>query len=223
MSKIVLVVAAHSDDEVLGCAGTIARHVDNGDTVHLLFMTDGVGARDSGSDHVVERRLMSQMAAETLGVESVTYCNFPDNQMDTIPLIEVVQSIEKEINQLMPEIIYTHHIGDLNVDHQLTHKAVITACRPQPDFCVKEIYAFEVLSSTEWSAPYVCDGFNPNMYVDITEFYEKKVQALHAYEQEMREYPHSRSVKGVAALCQYRGISVGVEMAEAFQIVRIIL
>ena len=185
-------------------------------------MTDGVGARGSGGDHVVERRLMSQMAAETLGVESVTYCNFPDNQMDTIPLIEVVQSIEKEINRLVPEIIYTHHIGDLNVDHQLTHKAVITACRPQPDFCVKEIYSFETPSATHWQSLSMGSAFNPNHFVDVDLFMNKKMKLLQCYDKEMRDYPHARSYKAIEILANFRGGMVGIMSAEAFCVERLI-
>jgi len=172
-SSIVLVVAAHPDDEVFGCGGTIAKHIALGDKVHVVFMTNGVGSRNASFKEAQERRKASQDVANILGISSTQQFEFPDNKMDTIALLDVVQSIEKVIDKLQPKIIYTHHAGDLNIDHQLTHKAVMTACRPQPGFCVKEIYAFEVLSSTEWQTP----GYMPfliNKYVDITNYIDLK-------------------------------------------------
>ena len=145
--------------------------------------------------------------------------DFPDNRMDRVALLDVTQAIEKKINELQPDIIYTHHIGDLNIDHQITHKAVMTACRPQPDFCVKEIYSFEVLSSTEWQTPGL-SPFEPNVYVDITDFIETKKQVLMAYIDEMRLPPHSRSIENALRLNKYRGNVIGKQYAEAFVLTR---
>jgi N-acetylglucosamine malate deacetylase 1 len=220
--KTILVIAAHPDDEALGCSGTIAKHIEQGDSVHLLFMTDGVASRIGSNNNNAEERLTTAKdAAQILRVSSFTNLNFPDNQMDSIPLLGIVNEVENKISELQPEIIYTHHIGDLNVDHQITHKAVVTACRPQPDFCVKEIYAFEVLSSTEWSAPGV-EPFSPNVYIDITDYIDIKKQVLEVYSEEMRQPPHSRSIDNALRLNALRGNSVGVDYAEAFMILRVI-
>jgi LmbE family N-acetylglucosaminyl deacetylase len=132
------------------------------------------------------------------------------------------QSIEKIIAELKPDVIYTYHIGDLNIDHQITHKAVMTACRPQPNFCVKEIYAFEVLSSTEWQTQ-ISEYFVPNVFVDITDFLSIKIQAFKSYQSEIREVPHSRSQEHLELLAKHRGYSVGVKAAEAFMLVRSII
>ena len=218
MSKTILVISAHSDDEVLGCGGVIARHVAEGDNVHLLFMTDGVASRLESGDGK-NRLTYAQDVSKILKVDSFTNLNFPDNQMDSIPLLGIVKEVENKITELQPEIIYTHHIGDLNIDHQITHKAVITACRPQPDFCVKEIYAFEVLSSTEWQTPGV-ESFNPNVFVDITDYIDIKKQVLEVYSEEMRQPPHSRSIDNALRLNALRGNSVGVDYAEAFELIR---
>ena len=218
MNKTILVIAAHSDDEALGCSGVIARHVAEGDNVHLLFMTDGVASR-SGSGDGDNRLTSAHSASKILRVTSFTNLNFPDNQMDSIPLLGIVKEVENKISELQPEIIYTHHIGDLNVDHQITHKAVVTACRPQPSFCVEEIYAFEVLSSTEWSAPGV-EPFSPNVYIDITDYIDIKKQVLEVYSEEMRQPPHSRSIDNALRLNALRGNSVGMEYAEAFELIR---
>jgi len=220
MSKKVLVVVAHADDEALGCSGTIAKHIANGDSVHLLFMTDGVTAR-SGSKDVDSRLTAAKDAAKILKVNSLTNLDFPDNKMESIPLLDVVKEIESKIEEIQPEIIYTHHIGDLNVDHQIAHKATVTACRPQPDFCVKEIYAFEVLSSTEWHTPGVLP-FSPNVFIDITDYINIKKQVLEVYSKEMHQPPHSRNIDNALRLNALRGNSVGVDYAEAFNLIRMI-
>lgn len=219
MTKKVLVVAAHTDDEALGCAGTISKHVAQGDEVHLLFMTDGVGSRAAKVNDKGERLSAAQTAAKILNVKSFTNLNFPDNRMDSVPLLDVVKGIENNITEIQPEVIYTNHIGDLNIDHQVTHKAVMTACRPQPGFCVKEIYAFEVLSSTEWQTPGLMP-FTPNVFVDITDYIDTKKQTLEAYVEEMRQSPHSRSIENAIRLCAIRGNAVGLGYAEAFQMIR---
>jgi LmbE family N-acetylglucosaminyl deacetylase len=222
-NNTILVVAAHSDDETFGCSGTIAKHALLGDKVHILFMTDGVGSRDTDLKKSIEKRLKSaKKAVKILGIVSMQNLDFPDNAMDSVPLLSVVQAIEKKVFDIRPNIIYTHHFGDLNIDHQLTHTAVMTACRPQPDFSVKEIYSFEVLSSTEWQSPGIEKAFIPNYYVDITNTIKLKFLALNSYHEELRDYPHSRSLEAVEALAKYRGASVGVSAAEAFKVERII-
>jgi len=215
MDKTVLVVAAHSDDEALGCAGSMAKHVASGDNVHVLFMTDGVGSRYAEADGVVQRQSTSQTAAEDLQLLSIQNLDFPDNKMDAVPLLDITQAIEKVVSEIQPDIIYTHHIGDLNIDHQITHKAVMTACRPQPKFCVNEIYAFEVLSSTEWQTV-GWSPFIPNVFVDISGYIETKRAVLKIYCDEMREEPHSRSIDNAINLAKVRGSSVGLKYAEAF-------
>ena len=219
MSKTILVIAAHSDDEAIGCSGTMAKHIASGDEVHVLFMTDGVGARNDGLAKSEKRKNSALKAMKIFNVTSMQNLDFPDNRMDTVALLDVTQAIEKKINELQPYIIYTHHIGDLNIDHQITHKAVMTACRPQPDFCVKEIYSFEVLSSTEWQTPGL-SPFEPNVYVDITDFIETKKQVLMAYTDEMRLPPHSRSIENALRLNKYRGNVIGKQYAEAFVLTR---
>ncbi|WP_439437659.1 PIG-L deacetylase family protein [Salinivibrio costicola] len=219
-NRKILVVAAHSDDEALGCGGTIAKHVDNGDDVFVAFMTNGVAARgsDDGSD---DRHVASKSALSILGVKKAFRFDFPDNQMDTIPLLSVTKEVEKVISELSPDIIYTHFSGDLNVDHQITHKAVMTACRPQPWCSVKEIYCFEVLSATEWNSKSL-GTFLPQKIVDITNQWDRKTSALECYAQEMRAAPHSRSYEAVEALAVLRGQTHGVPRAESFYVERIV-
>jgi LmbE family N-acetylglucosaminyl deacetylase len=228
MTNTILVIAAHPDDEVLGCGGAIARHTALGDQVHVLFMADGETSRiapDADADAVMvdvsenKRREAAQGALNALGVSERIFLDWPDNRLDTIPLLDLVQSIEPVIARLRPDIIYTHFDGDLNVDHQQTARAVFTACRPQPEFSVTQIICFEVLSSTEWN-PAQC--FMPNYWVDVSEYLPIKEKALAFYDQEMRAYPHTRSYQNVRQLAGVRGATIGVEYAEAFMIARMI-
>lgn len=220
--KNVLVIAAHPDDEALGCGGTIAKHISQGDEVHMIFMSDGVNSRSNVSEkNLKSRKEISKIALTKLGITSSQYLDFPDNKMDSIPLLDIVQKLEPIIKQLKPSIIYTHNHSDLNIDHQLTNSAVMTACRPLPNSSVREIYGFEILSSTEWSNDQKT-SFNPKFFVDITHYMPKKLSVLNEYNAEMRAPPHSRSIKHIEALAQHRGYSVGVDMAEAFEVYRII-
>lgn len=211
----VLVVAAHPDDEALGCGATIAKHTQNGDEVQIVFLSDGFSSRKNGE----KRNNLAIQSSKVLSCKKPIFLNLPDNRLDTIPFLEIVQKIEGVISDFQPRIVYTHHIGDLNIDHQIANKSVMTACRPQPGFCVKEIYAFEVLSSTEWQVPGV-DVFTPNVFIDIENYIEVKNKILNIYTQEMRPPPHSRSIDNAVRLTQYRGACVGLNFAEAFVLIR---
>jgi len=222
MGKSVLVVAAHADDEVLGCGGTLAKHVAAGDDVFAVFLTNGVGSRpESLGSAEIHRRQAAHKVGAILGLTEIVQYDFPDNKLDSVPLLEIVQRLESLLDRLQPAIIYTHHAGDLNIDHRIAFQAVLTACRPLPGVSVQEIYSFEVLSSTEWAGP---DGpvFVPNVFVDIGEQLEIKRLALEAYDLEMRPAPHSRSVRHSMLLAEHRGYSVGVSAAEVFQAIRLI-
>lgn len=221
MNKV-LVVAAHADDESLGCAGTLARHIAVGDQVTVMFMTDGVSSRIANTPSASnERNLAADNALKILGIDDVRQEAFPDNQLDSVVLLEIVKTIENVIKDVEPNIVYTHFAHDLNVDHQITHRAVLTACRPQVGSSVKKILSFEVLSSTEWNSPSL-HSFLPQYIVDITAFWDKKLAALNCYDDEMRAYPHSRSYKCVEALATLRGATNGLDKAEAFFVERII-
>lgn len=224
MKKRVIVVAAHQDDEIIGCGGTMARHVAEGDEVHVVLMADGVTSRgDTASSSQIDARNHSaEQASQVVGAESLHILGLPDNRMDTLDLLDITQALEAVLDKLQPQVVYTHHAHDLNVDHRLTHQAVMTACRPQPGSSAQEIYSFEVLSSTGWASPSAETAFVPNFFVDVSQQWQQKLTALQCYEQEMRAYPHARSTKGVEALAQYRGSSVGVKVAEAFRLERMV-
>lgn len=215
--KNVLVVAAHADDEALGCGGMMARHADEGANVTVFFMADGETARAGASkDSLEARQQAASEACGILGAQKVRFDNFPDNQLDTVALLDLCKSVEAIIAECEPQIIYTHHGGDMNIDHRRVHQAVLTACRPAPGHCVKKICSFEVLSSTEWASPAFGPAFNPNVFCDISDYLQTKLKALQSYHNEMRDFPHSRSYKAVEALARLRGASAGFEAAEAF-------
>jgi LmbE family N-acetylglucosaminyl deacetylase len=199
----------------------MARHVANGDEVHVVFMADGVSSRNESKNADLEKRNRARdKAMGIIGVEHVHTLNFPDNRMDTVPLLDVVQALEKIISQVNPTRVYTHQRNDLNVDHQITHQAVLTACRPVPGSVAREILAFEVMSSTEWSFSNVL-SFTPNAFVDIGDFLNCKIRAMKAYNMELRPSPHPRSVQNIKAMATFRGNVVGLDAAEAFTVIRI--
>ncbi|WP_413432496.1 PIG-L deacetylase family protein [Crateriforma spongiae] len=222
----VLVIAAHADDEALGCGGSLARHSALGHDTAVLLMTDGVGSReDAGSAEAIRRGTAMNLAMQAMGVQTCERFDFPDNAMDSVPLLEITRAIEKFVDGWgIPDRIYTHHPGDLNVDHQLTHRATMTCFRPQPGrHTVREILCFEVPSSTGWMGSGVGSAFVPNWSNNISDTLEQKKLALRAYDLEMRPWPHARSHEAVEALARHRGATVGVEAAEAFVVERIIV
>jgi len=221
----VLVISAHPDDEVLGCGGTIARLAREGERVYLAVLGEGITSRyedrkEADPSLVDGIRHRCKEAAKTLGAEDLFLFGLSDNRFDTIPLLDIVKKIEKLIGNLSPTIIYTHHEGDLNIDHSITYRAVLTATRPIQGNGVRDIYTFEVPSSTDWAFHQSGQSFQPNVFMDITETLETKIQALSVYETEMRAFPHPRSAKAIQANARRWGSGVGCEAAEAFELIR---
>jgi len=222
MKQTILVIAAHPDDEILGCGGTIARHVAEGDEVHVVILAEGATSRDATRNSKAREQELSDLAQaahkakDILGVSSLHLHRFPDNRMDGVELLDVIKVIEGHIWHLRPAIVYTHHAGDLNIDHQITHRAVVTACRPQTGQKVNTLLFFEVPSSTEWQISGSGATFTPNWFVDISEALQQKEEALAAYAGEMRPWPHARSIEAVEHLARWRGATVGAEAAEGF-------
>ena len=221
----VLAVVAHADDEVLGCGGTLAVHSSKGHDVRVLVIADGVSSRSTGNhdldqESINERQQHARTAASILGISDVVFCGYPDNQLDTVPMLEIVKTIESFLNVFPANTVYTHHSGDLNVDHRITSQAVITATRPVPNSSVKSLFSFEVPSSTEWQFAKVAESFNPNYYVDISETLHRKISALSAYKYEVKGPPHPRSSDVCDHLARWRGSNVGLVAAEAFTLLR---
>lgn len=236
MKNTILVIAAHPDDEILGCGGVMAKHIADGDHVHVVILAEGITSRavsrQRGSDEkkLSELAKTAQRANNALGVNSLTLHDFPDNRMDSIDLLDVVKVIESHISTVSPDTVYTHFAGDVNIDHQIVNQAVTTACRPQPHFPVKKILHFEIPSSTEWQLQPHGPSFSPNYFVPLqhgtnlnVDFLLQKLKALEIYDSEMRDWPHPRSVEAVEHLAKWRGASIGVTAAEAFMLGRCIV
>jgi LmbE family N-acetylglucosaminyl deacetylase len=223
----VLVVAAHPDDEVLGCGGTMARLAREGHAVHVAIMAEGITSRHAQRDDADPGELsrlheQTQAAAAKVGAKEVRLFKLPDNRLDTVPLLDIVKLVEDLVQELEPEVIYTHHPGDLNVDHGVVYRAVLTATRPLPGLSVREIYAFEVPSSTEWAFQRLEPVFRANVFVDVSATFEAKLAALACYEGEGRPFPHPRSPEALRANAVRWGSVAGCEAAEAFELVRMV-
>ena len=226
VAQSVLVVAAHPDDEVLGCGGTIARHANAGDQVQVLIVAEGATSRQHQRDREQATHELSflamaaQQAGAILGVQGLELLDLPDNRLDSLDRLDLIKQIEERIARHQPQVVYVHHAGDVNVDHRRLHEAVVTACRPTPGQPVRRLLSFEVASSTEWQPPGSAPPFQPNWFVDITAQWPRKREALAAYASEMRAWPHARSIEALEHLARWRGAQVGVEAAEAFCLLR---
>ncbi len=218
-------VAAHPDDEILGCGGTISRRAREGERVHILILGEGITSRfrkrEEANPALVEAlQANGREAAKIVGAAGIFFHRLPDNRFDTLPLLDVVKIVEECIDDVRPEVVYTHHPSDLNVDHQVTHRAVLTATRPVEGHPTRKILAFEIPSSTEWAFTRSEAAFRPNVFVDISKTLQVKLRALARYETEIRAFPHPRSPQALEAIARRWGSAVGCKAAEAFELVR---
>ena len=221
MQNNVLIVVPHTDDESIAMGGTIKKHINKGDVVSAISMTDGVGARDNlTNENKIFRKNSAILASQILGFNWIDSFEFADNKLDTYPLIEIVKCIESVKNKIKPNIVYTSSPSDLNIDHRILANAVLTAFRPQPYESCKEIRFFEVASATDFGHHSVTGKFLPNLFISIEEEWPYKLKALDAYKSEIRDFPHSRSKEGIKNLAEYRGKQIGIPMAEAFEVIR---
>jgi LmbE family N-acetylglucosaminyl deacetylase len=221
----ILVIAAHPDDEVLGCGGTIAKLVQQNHRVYIAILGEGITSRSAKREQanyklVENLRDDSKQVAKLLGTADLFQYGLPDNRFDTLPLLDIIKLIENLLERVQPEVIYTHHHGDLNIDHAVLHRAVVTAARPANGSAVRELYAFEVPSSTDWAFGQFAPVFRPNVFVDISVTLETKIKAMALYTSEVRSFPHPRSAEALRAIAQSRGSSVGLEASEAFELLR---
>ncbi|MGB5965965.1 MAG: PIG-L deacetylase family protein [Sulfurimonadaceae bacterium] len=225
MSKIILIVAAHPDDEVLGCFGTVARLIQEGYEAYTLILGEGKTSRDeerqveNKKDEIAVLNNEILNANNAIGIKKVFVESFPDNRFDSVDLLDIIKVISKVKEEVRPDMIFTHYEHDLNIDHQITYKAVVTATRPMEDECVKEIYSFEILSSTEWNYPI---SFSPDTYYDVSDTLDLKIKAMEEYTSELCKYPHPRSLEGIGLNAKYQGMRVGKKAVEAFKSVRVL-
>jgi N-acetylglucosamine malate deacetylase 1 len=221
----ILIVAAHPDDEILGAGGAMLWHLARKDKVDVLILGEGVTARFPNRGAAPEKesaklRKRSLAALRFLGVRDVFYRDFPDNRFDSLDLLDLVKEVSAVKEQVRPSVIYTHHCGDLNIDHRLTFQAVLTATRPLKNETVRRVLSFEVPSSTEWNFAADRAGFTPNVFLDISLFLSRKLKAFSMYGDEVMPDSHPRSLRGVRTLAEWRGLQSGSRAAEAFMLLR---
>jgi len=220
-----LIIAAHPDDEVLGCGGTIAKLSARGEEVHILILSTGLTSRRGFDIQETPNALNTHLkrakqAGALLGATNVNFARLPDQKLDTLPLLDITQRIEAEIESLKPQTIFTHHGGDLNMDHVITFRATLTATRPMAGGTLGAVYAYEIPSSTDWAFQKFEPTFQPNLFVDILETLNRKIEAMRVYESEIREFPHPRSPQALEAIAKRWGSVCGLKAAEAFEIIR---
>jgi LmbE family N-acetylglucosaminyl deacetylase len=226
--KKILVVVAHPDDELLGLGASMHKLInDQNCKVRVIILGEGITSRsderepEQWKEELKIHKQNIEQARKAIGYESVGIYDFPDNRFDTVALLDIIKVIEKEKEIFQPEIIFTHHGGDVNIDHQRTFEAVITATRPMEDEIVKTVITFETPSGTEWIASSDPKKFTPNLFIEVSEKnLNAKINGMESYEFEKRKYPHPRSPEALMILAQYRGIIVGKKFAEAFTIIR---
>lgn len=210
----VLVVAAHPDDELLGCGGTVALHARKGDRVHAIIAADGESLRYGRG--AVGQEGHTDAASRILGFERVHRLGFDDQRLDTVTLTEIISGIEEVVREFQPEIVYAQWGGDVNRDHQLLFQAMLVATRPT-ETSIRSVFAFDTASSTEWAYP---RSFVPDTWVDISETLENKLEAFAYYESEVRDYPHPRSLEGLRNRARAWGNQACMDAAEVFVTVR---
>lgn len=224
----ILVVAAHPDDEVLGCGGTLARAIAAGAEVAVQFLGEGISARFpvgqyDNEEFRIQTRVRMEGARKALQALGINDCEFGERlcgQFDTYPLISIVKDIERKFESFKPDMLFTHNPSEVNIDHRLTYEAVEVACRPTRDYIPQQIYTFEIPCSGSWTFE---TSFKPNVFVDVSDFWDAKLKAWECYEGEARPFPFPRSTKGLKTISQYRGLMSNLELAEAFRMVRMIV
>jgi hypothetical protein len=211
-NKKILVLAAHPDDETFGCGATIYS-LGKKNTISLLTFTDGVSSRNNHNNKNRNHKL--EKVCKKLGIKSFDWGDFPDNKLDSVPLLDICKFIEKKIN-FQPDIMFTHHPECLNIDHAVVYRASITVFRPQKKEST-DIFAYTVPSSIEYNN---FKKINYNLYIDVKDSYKKKIEACKIYNKELRKYPHPRSIRSIINSMRVAGSEVGIEYAERFEIFR---
>ena len=220
MNKI-LVICAHADDETLGLGGTLCSHAKKGDKIRVLIFADGESARGKSNSKIKIRQNQAKKAAKELGVKKIKFFDYPDQQLDIIPLKDLAKKIEIEIEEYSPNIVYTHYWGDVNQDHRRMYEATLIACRPTPTSSIKQVLCYETPSSTEWGNPF--KNNQPNKFVNIEKFLNKKIKALENYSGEIKPFPHPRSKKAITNRAMFWGSTIGISYAEVFYVIREII
>lgn len=219
--KKILIIVAHSDDESFGCGGLIKKLSLNKNKITAISFTNGVGSRSKNNiNEILKRKKSSIKASKILGFKWLAQYDYPDNELDKISLLEIIKKIEKHKKKIQPQIVLTHNFSDLNIDHRKIAEATLTAFRPEPKEKLEQLITFEVPSATDFRVLKNKKNFLPNYFVNIEKFLKFKIKAIKCYKQELKKYPHSRSLIGIKNLNKIRGNQSGLKFAEAFEIIR---
>lgn len=215
----ILVIAPHADDEVLGVGATMAKHIDNGDNVYICIVTRGV--KPLFDDEYMDKlRNETILAHKTLGSIKTYFLEFPSVMLEQVPRHEINNKIFNVVQEVKPDIVYTPHFGDMQKDHQIVAEATMVAVRPKYDHRIREIYAYETLSETEWNNPHNSNAFMPNVYNDVSNYLDKKIKVIKCFKSQLSDFPNPRSVEAITALAKYRGSTINANAAEAFMLIR---
>lgn len=218
----VLVISAHPDDEVIGAGGTIARHVDHGDVVYWCVVTQAYNPPWS-KEYLETARQQVYEVQKVLGIKEVFFCGFPTVKLNTVPYVEISSALQGVVDQVQPEVVYTTPGNDINLDHRIVYECTLVATRPLPGSPVKRLLSYEIGAGPRHGLTSGESGFVPNVFVDISQYMDKKLEAMSCYKSELQEYPHPRSLKGLRMVAEERGLGVGLKAAEVFRLVRQII
>lgn len=215
----ILVIAPHPDDEIIGVGGTIAKRVQQGHEVYVCVVTKGQSPMFD-QNFIEQGRRECRQADSKLGVKETIFLNFPAVMLENVPRYELNGKIMEVVNKIKPDEVYIPHRGDMQLDHQIIADAAMVAVRPKYSHVIKRVYAYETLSETGWNIPNVVNDFIPNVYEDIAEQAELKLEVMNYFQSQLSEFPAARSIGAIEALAKYRGATVGVNAAEAFSLIR---
>ncbi len=215
----VLVIAAHPDDEVIGAGGAIARHAAGGDEVFWCVCTEAYTPRWSEAYKAAVREQAEQVR-KVLGICEVIFLGLPTVKLNTVPYVDLCSALQQVVDEVRPEVVYTTPRDDVNQDHRLVYEATLVATRPLPGSPVRRLLCYEIGPTSRFGLPAGSTGFLPNVFVDIGDYLDIKIEALRCYREELRDYPHPRSAEGLRLFARERGLSVGLEAAECFQLIR---
>lgn len=219
MNKV-LCIAVHADDETLGCGGTMLKHKALGDEIHWLLITGPTNNHPCSfsQNHIDERAERVNRVAAAYGYDSLEYLGLPTQMLHTLDLRDIIQKISDVIKRIQPNIIYTMFANDVHSDHRVAFDAVYSCTKSFRYPFIEKIYMMETLSETEFALSVPANTFIPNVYVDITEFIDRKLEIMQMYPTEVMQEPYPRSLSSIKALARVRGSRSGVRYAEAFQL-----
>ena len=221
--KNILVIAPHADDEVLGCGATMAKLAHQGNNVYVLIATNAsIGAPELFGPEIIRQvRSEALEAHKLLGIKETAFLELPAPALDQYPRYKIANEIASVIRKFNIEALFIPHRGDCHKDHTIIHECAMVACRPLGNSIVKDVYAYETLSETEWGEPISSDYFVPTKYVTFTEKeFSMKLEAMGCFKSQLYEFPASRSLKAIEALAMYRGATVSRMRAECFEVLR---